>query len=131
MFPPTLAIPNMRFLITATLRVPNLLQFARIWWSLRRGRFRMGTACAHAPLAATPARLTGGRAITTHKTKQNKARYVAVVFRRGYIRRGLQEPARQADVLSSTAATKELVQGKAVLPSKEADSEPGGLGIGL
>jgi len=43
----------------------------------------------------------------------------------------LQEPARQADVLSSTAATKELVQGKAVLPSKEADSEPGGLGIGL
>jgi hypothetical protein len=34
-------------------------------------------------------------------------------------------------VLSSTAATKELVQGKAVLPSKEADSEPGGLGIGL
>ena len=49
----------------------------------------------------------------------------------GYLRRGLQEPARQADVLSSTAATKELVQGKAVLPSKEADSEPGGLGIGL
>ena len=54
-----------------------------------------------------------------------------VVFRRGYLRRRLQEPARQADVLSSTAATKELVQGKAVLPSKEADSEPGGLRIGL
>ena len=55
----------------------------------------------------------------------------SVVFRRGYLRRSLQEPARQADVLSSTAATKELVQGKAVLPSKEADFEPGGLGIGL
>ena len=54
-----------------------------------------------------------------------------VVFRRGYLRRSLQEPARQADVLSSTAATEELVQSKAALPSEEADSEPGGLGIGL
>ena len=30
---------------------------------------------------------------------------------------GLQGPARQADVLSSTAATEELVQSKVVLPS--------------
>ena len=82
-----------------------------------------GTSSMHGrPWAVLPPRRSRGRQSATD---------YSVVFRRGYLRRSLQEPARQADVLSSTAATKELVQGKAVLPSKEADSEPGGLGIGL
>ena len=81
---------------------------------LRRALRCTGTSSMHGrPWAVLPPRRSRGR--------QSMTDY-SVVFRRGYLRRSLQEPARQADVLSSTAATKELVQGKAVLPSKEADS---------